>query len=104
MATPSSTLIIRAKWRRGWALMHAGKTTEGYDLLSAIKVGDLPSVGDRDHPDGLLVRVQSIVGRDLSAGSDGERTVMEVLIAASKGGDVEASDLLVFGDLGGDHR
>ena len=25
---------------------------------------------------------------------------MEVLVAASKGGDDEASDLLVFGDLG----
>ena len=32
--------------------------------------------------------------------TDAERTVMEVLIAASKGGDYEASDLLVFGDLG----
>lgn len=37
MASYSSNLTLRAKWNRGWALMHAGKTSEGYDLLSGIK-------------------------------------------------------------------
>jgi len=31
---------------------------------------------------------------------DEQSSLMEALIAASRGGDVEASDLLVFGDLG----
>ena len=48
----------------------------------------------------LLTRIRSIIDRDPHPETDAERTVMEVLIAASKGGDNEASDLLVFGDLG----
>ena len=100
MAIHSSQVTLWAKWRRGWALMHDGKTTEGYDLLSRIKVGDLLCVDDPDHPDGLLTRIRSIIDRDPHPETDAERTVMEVLIAASKGGDDEASDLLVFGDLG----
>ena len=45
MATHSSNVTLRAKWLHGWALVHAGKTTEAYDLLSGIKVSDLRRVG-----------------------------------------------------------
>ena len=52
MAIHSSQVTLRAKWRRGWALMRDGKTTEGYDLLSGIKVVDLKSWSDPDHRNG----------------------------------------------------
>jgi hypothetical protein len=50
MAIHSSQVALRAKWHRGWALMRAGKTTEGYDLLSGIKLIDLRTVNGPEHP------------------------------------------------------
>ena len=41
MTPHSSKVTIRAKWLRGWALMGAGKTSEGYDLLSGIKLVEI---------------------------------------------------------------
>ena len=100
MATHSSNLTLRAKWNRGWVLMGAGKTSEGYDLLSGIKLVDLKYVADAERPGRLFLRVHSIIERQPPAGADETRTVMEVLIHAAKRGDHDASDLLVFGDLG----
>ncbi len=99
MATHSSKLTVRAKWRRGWALMWAGKTSEGYDLLAGITVADLPMVGDGDQPESLLARVQSIVDGQSLTEADQRCSVIEILIRAAKQGDEEASELLVFGDL-----
>jgi hypothetical protein len=100
MAKHSIELTTRAKWMRGWALMGAGKTSEGYDLLSGIKLDDLRFVADTERPERLLMRVQSIIERQPSADAGKDDMVMEVLIRAAKRGDHEASDLLVFGDLG----
>jgi len=44
--------------------------------------------------------VQSIIERQPRAEADDNRSVMDLLIGAAKRGDQEASDLLVFGDLG----
>ena len=97
MAIYSSQVTLRAKWRRGWALMRAGKTTEGYDLLSGIKLLDLKSVNDPEHPERISLRIQAIIERQPCGESC---AVMDVLIRAAKRGDQGASELLVFGDLG----
>jgi hypothetical protein len=80
--------------------MGAGKTSEGYDLLSAIKLDDLKFVADAERPERLFTRVQSIVERQPCAETDKNCLVMELLTRAAKRGDNDASDLLVFGDLG----
>ena len=67
MATHSSKITLRAKWRRGWELMWAGKTTEGCDLLAGITVADLPMVADADEPEKLLAKIQAIIARESSA-------------------------------------
>jgi hypothetical protein len=101
LMTPySSKVTIRAKWFRGWALMRAGKTSEGYDLLSGIKLSDLKWVADAERPEQIFARVKSIINREPPGEADENRAVMEVLIRAAKRGDREASELLVFGDLG----
>jgi hypothetical protein len=41
--------------------MHAGKTSEGFDLLSGIRVGDLTLVQSSKRPDRIVSRVQSII-------------------------------------------
>jgi hypothetical protein len=78
----------------------AGKASEGYDLLSEIKLNDLQWVADPEQPEQIFVRLQSIIERQPPAKEDETGTVMEVLIRASKRGDRDASDLLLFGDLG----
>jgi hypothetical protein len=100
MAIHSSQVTLRAKWRRGWALMQAGKTTEGYDLLSEIKLLDLKSVNDPERPERISLRVQAIIERQPRDETDENCAVMEVLIRAAKRGDQGASELLVFGGLG----
>ena len=100
MATHSIEHTIRAKWLHGWALMGAGKTSEGYDLLSGIKLDDLKFVADAERPERLFTRVQSIIERQPCAETDKDRLVMELLTRAAKRGDHEACDLLVFGGLG----
>jgi hypothetical protein len=97
MATHSSKITLRAKWRRGWELMWAGKTTEGCDLLAGITVADLPLVADAEEPEKLLTKIQAIIARH--AEPDELGSVMDILIRAAKQGDPEASELLVFGDL-----
>jgi len=97
MATHSSKITLRAKWRRGWELMWAGKTTEGCDLLSGITVADLPMVANADEPEKLLAKIEAIIGRHAQVDEFGN--VMDILILAAKQGDQEASELLVFGDL-----
>ena len=79
--------------------MHAGRTSEGYDLLSGIRMGDLSLVQNSKRPDRIVSRVQSIIEQhpDPEAPEDG--SMMEALIRAAKRGDREASDLLVFGYL-----
>ena len=99
MATHSSNVTLRAKWLHGWALVHAGTTTEAYDLLSGIKVSDLRRVGNPDRPDQIVSRVQSIIERQADREAHEDGSMMEALIRASKRGDREASDLLVFGYL-----
>ena len=84
--------------------MHAGKTSEGYDLLSGIRMGDLSLVQNSKRPDRIVSRVQSIIERQADPEAPEEGSMMEALIRASKRGDREASDLLVFGyleELGG---
>jgi hypothetical protein len=100
MARHSIELTMRAKWLHGWALMSAGRTSEGYDLLSGLKLGDLQFVADAERAERLFTRVQSIIERQPCAETNKNRLVMELLIRAAKRGDHEASDLLVFGDLG----
>ena len=100
MAIHSSQVTLRAKWRRGWALMRAGKTTEGYDLLAGIKLLDLKSVNDPERPERISLRVQAIIERQACGEADENCAVMDVLIRAAKRGDQGASELLVFGDLG----
>ncbi len=92
--------VLRAKWLRGWELMRAGKTSEGYDLLAEIKLGDLQGGPDVERPERIFMRVQSIIERQTRAETDDDCTVMDALIRAAKRGDHEARDLLVFGDLG----
>ena len=100
MARHSIELTTKAKWLRGWALMSAGKASEGYDLLSGIKLSDLEFVADAERPERIFARVQSIIERQPCAEADKNCLVMELLTRAAKRGDHEASDLLVFGDLG----
>jgi hypothetical protein len=100
MATHSIEHTIRAKWLRGWALMGAGKTSEGYDLLSGIKLDDLKFIADAERPERIFARVQSIIERQPCAEAHKNLSVMELLTRAAKRGDHEASDLLVFGGLG----
>jgi len=63
MVTHSTKAILRAKWLRGWELMRAGKTSEGCDLLAALKLSDLDAVSDAERPERTFIRVQSIVAR-----------------------------------------
>ena len=101
MAThPNNVVAAQATWRRGWALMWAGRTTEGYELLSGFNVSDLEWIADGDRQERLVARVQSIIDRNSPVEAGGDRTLMEALIAAARGGDKEARDLLIFGDLG----
>ena len=99
MAIHSSNVVLRAKWLRGWELMRAGKTSEGYDLLAGVRLSDLHAVADAEHPERIFMRVQSIIERQPRLGAGDDCQVMEALIRAAKRGDHEASDLLVFGDL-----
>ena len=63
--------------------MRGGKTTEGYDLLSGIKLLDLKSFIDPE-----------------PCGEANENyAVMDVLVRAAKRGDQGAIELLVFGEL-----
>jgi len=80
--------------------MGAGKTSEGYDLLSGIKLDDLKFVADVERPERIFALVQSIIERQPCAETNKNRLVMELLPRAANCGDHEASDLLVFGDLG----
>ncbi len=98
MAIHSSSTILRAKWLGGWELMQSGKTSEGYDLLSGVKLSDLQQMINGDLSEQTAVRVQSIIERQ-PGGAGGDGTVMDALIRAAKRGDHEASDLLIFGDL-----
>ena len=98
MAIQQTKAVLRAKWLRGWELMRAGKTSEGYDLLAGVKLKDLAAVSDAQRPEHTFIRVQSIIARQ-SRGEGGDGTVMDVLIRAGRRGDPEASDLLIFGDL-----
>ena len=98
MATQQTKAVIRAKWLRGWELMRAGKTSEGYDLLTGVKLSDLAAVSHTERPEHTFVRVQSIIERQ-PRGEAGDGTVMDALIRAAKRGDHEANELLIFGDL-----
>ena len=99
MATQQSNTVLRAKWLRGWELMRAGKTSEGYDLLAGVKLSDLVVVSNAERPGRTFIRVQSIIERQ-PCGEGGDGTVMDALIRAGRRGDREANDLLIFGDLG----
>src|SRR6202521_5898626 len=99
MAIHSSQVTLRAKWRRGWALMRAGKSSEGYDLLAGIKLLDLKSIYDPEHPERISLRILAIIERQPRDEADENFAVMDVLIRAAKRGDQGASELLVFGDL-----
>ena len=81
-------------------MMGAGKTSEGYDLLSGIKLDDLKFVADVKPPERIFARVQSIIERQPCAETNKTRLVMELLTRAAKRGDHEASDLLIFGGRG----
>ena len=100
MAPYSSKVTLQAKWHQGWALMHAGKTTEGYDLLSGVRLRDLPCVASPEQPDRIVVRVQAIFDRHPNRKALEDLGVMEALARANKRGDRDATELLVFGDLG----
>jgi hypothetical protein len=100
MAMHSSEVVIRTKWVRGWELMRAGKTSEGCDQLAGVTLSDLQAITDPEHPERVAIRVQSIIERQPRTEADDKRSVMDLLIGAAKRGDQEASDLLVFGDLG----
>ena len=100
MAThPTNIVTVRAVWRRGWALMWAGRTTDGYELLSGLKLSDLACIGTAERPDRIVVRVQSVAEKHPSD-AKADPTVMEALTFAASQGDREASELLIFGDLG----
>ncbi len=79
--------------------MQSGKTSEGYELLSGVKLSDLQRMCNGDQPERTAARVQSIIERQPRAEEAGDGTVMDALIRAAKRGDREASDLLIFGDL-----
>ena len=76
--------VLRAKWLRGWELMRAGKTSEGYDLLAEIKLGDLQGAPDVERPERIFMRVQSIIERQTRAETDDDCTVMDALIRAAR--------------------
>jgi hypothetical protein len=99
MATQQTKAVLRAKWLRGWELMRAGKTSEGYDLLTEVKLSELAAVSDTERPEHTFVRVQSIIERQPRGEAGGDGTVMDALIRAAKCGDHEANELLIFGDL-----
>jgi hypothetical protein len=99
MATQQSNVVLRAKWLRGWELMRAGKTSEGYDLLAGVKLSDLAAVSDVERPERTFIRVQSIMERQPRREVGGDGTVMDALIRAARRGDHEANELLIFGDL-----
>jgi hypothetical protein len=80
--------------------MHAGKTSEGFDLLSGIRVGDLPLVQSSKRPNRIVSRVQSIIEQHPDPQAPEDLSVMEALAGASKAGDRGATELLVFGYLG----
>lgn len=80
-------------------MMHAGKTTEGCELLAGIRVNDLSTMVDAEEPDRTAGRILSILGRLPEPQKAKDAPVMEALIKAARRGDREASDLLVFGDL-----
>jgi hypothetical protein len=75
-----------------------GRTSEGFDLLSGIRVGDLPLVQSSKRPDRIVSRVQSIIEQHPDP-EVADLSVMEALAGASKAGDRGATELLVFGDL-----
>ncbi len=79
--------------------MQSGKTSEGYELLSCVKLSDLEQMLNGDQSEPTAARVQSIIERQPRAEEAGDGTVMDALIRAAKRGDREASDLLIFGDL-----
>jgi hypothetical protein len=99
MATHQSKAILRANWLRGWELMRAGRTSEGYDLLAGVKLSDFAAVSDAERPERIFFRVQSIIERQPCAEAAADGTVMDALICAAKRGDQEASDLLIFVDM-----
>jgi len=79
--------------------MHAGKASEGYDLLSRIRMSDLRHIASSEQPDRIVSRVQSIIEQhpDPEASEDG--SMMEALIRASKRG-IETQTLTVsFGSF-----
>ena len=80
--------------------MHAGKTSEGYDLLSGIRMGDLSLVQNSKRQDRIVSRVQSIIEQHPDPEAPEEGSMMEALARANKCGDRDATELLVFGDLG----
>ncbi len=80
--------------------MHAGKTSEGFDLLSGIRVGDLPLVQSSKRPDRIVSRVQSIIEQHPDPQARKDLSVMEALARASRAGDRGATELLVLDTLG----
>jgi hypothetical protein len=62
--------------------------------------GDLSLVQNSKRPDRIVSRVQSIIEQHPDPGAPEDLGVMEALMRASKGGDQDATELLVFGDLG----
>ena len=77
--------------------MYAGKTSQGYDLLSGIKLSDLPCVASSAQPDRIISRVQSIIEQQPQVPED--LGLIEASTRASGRGDRNATELLVFGDL-----
>jgi hypothetical protein len=67
--------------------MHAGRTSEGFDLLSGIRVGDLPLVQSSKRPNRIVSRVQSIIEQHPDPQAPEDLSVMEALAGASKAGD-----------------
>ena len=80
--------------------MRAGKTSEGYDQLAGVTLSEIQAIADIEHPERVAMRVQSILERQPRADAGGDCLVMDALIRAAKRGDHDASDLVVFGDLG----
>ena len=82
MAMHSSEIVIRTKWARGWELMRAGKTSEGYDQLAGVTLSDLQAIADAEHPERVAMRVQLIIERQPRAEGDDDCLVMEALVRA----------------------
>jgi hypothetical protein len=68
-------------------------------MLSGLKLGDLKSIEDANRPDRVLARVFAVVEREPAGKLDNDQLVMDVLLSAARKGDLEARDLLLFGDL-----